>query len=430
MTQLEIARNNKVSAQMKKVAHAEGMSAKELSKKIAQGKVVIPYSTIHRPELLCGIGEGLSTKVNANIGTSTDTSKLKDELAKLKISIAAGAHAVMDLSTGGNIPHIRKAILKNCPVPLGTVPIYEAAIKAAKKRGSIKKMTKDDLLSTIEEHAKDGVDFFTLHCGITRESILRLKNEDRITDVVSRGGALLVEWMVHHDKENPLLEEFDAILDISRRYDVTISLGDGMRPGSIADATDRTQIQELVMLGELAQKAQAKGIQVMIEGPGHVPLDQIEANVVLQKRICRGAPFYVLGPLVTDVAPGYDHITSAIGGAIAASHGADFLCYVTRSEHLRLPSTDDVREGIIATRIAAHAADIAKGIPGAREWDEKISRARKKRDWKKQISLSLDPITPTKMRKSSQSHLTDACTMCSEYCSLKIMDQVKPKLKG
>jgi phosphomethylpyrimidine synthase len=425
MTQLEQAKKNNTTPQMKQVARDEGSPLQLLRAKINQGKVVIPYNKRHRPKRVCGIGEGLSTKVNANIGTSGDYSSVKNEITKMKISVSAGAHAVMDLSTGGNIARIRKEILEHCPVPLGTVPVYEAAVNAVRKKGAIAKMQEGDLLKTIEGHAKDGVDFFTLHCGVTKESLRRLRREKRTTDIVSRGGAILVEWMSKNKKENPLYTYFDRILDIAKRYDVTISLGDGMRPGSIADATDRTQVQELVLLGELAQRARDEGVQVMIEGPGHVPLNQIQANVQLEKRLCHDAPFYVLGPLVTDVAPGYDHITAAIGGAHAASYGADFLCYVTASEHLRLPTIKDVREAVIVARIAAHAGDVAKGLKPAIEWDAQISRARKRRDWKKQIKLAIDPVQPEKLRRKFKSSATDVCSMCAQYCSLKLMDQMK-----
>jgi len=425
MTQLEAAKKGRVTQQMRKVARDEKVDLATLRTKIAQGKIVIPYNKNHRPGKVFGIGEGLATKVNANIGTSAERANVSSELKKVQISVAAGTHTVMDLSTGGNISRIRKKILSKCPVPLGTVPIYEAAINAMKNSGSIAKMRENDIFETIERHAQDGVDFFTLHCGVTNESVARLREEKRVTDVVSRGGAILIEWMSENKKENPLYKYFDRILDIAKRYDVTVSLGDGMRPGSLADATDRTHIQELLLLGELAKQAPASGVQVMIEGPGHVPLNQIQANVLLEKRVCQGAPFYVLGPLVTDIAPGYDHITSAIGGAMAASYGADFLCYVTASEHLRLPSLEDVREGVIVSRIAAHAADIAKGIDQAWQWDKKMSAARKKRDWKQQTALAIDPQLVKKMRKQSKSQLRDACTMCSQYCSLKIMDKVK-----
>lgn len=425
MTQLEQARINRITPQMRKVAGNEGYELQLLRAKVAEGKIVIPYNKKHSPKQVFGIGEGLTTKVNANIGTSGDYSSVKNEIKKMKVSVSAGAHTVMDLSTGGNIARIRKEILQHCPVPLGTVPIYEAAINAVRKKGAIAKMEEEDLLNTVEEHAKDGVDFFTLHCGVTKESLARLRQEKRTTDIVSRGGAILAEWISKNKRENPLYSHFDRVLDIAKRYDVTISLGDGMRPGSIADATDRSQIQELVILGELAQRAQNKGVQVMIEGPGHVPLNQIQANVQLEKKLCHDAPFYVLGPLVTDVAPGYDHITAAIGGAVACAYGADFLCYVTASEHLRLPTIEDVRQGVIVTRIAAHAGDVAKGIRQAIEWDAQISRARKRRNWKKQISLAIDPAQPKKLRRNFKSSASDVCSMCGQFCSLKLMDQIK-----
>jgi phosphomethylpyrimidine synthase len=425
MTQLEQAKKFRITSQMKKVAHNEDQDPKLIREKIAQGRVVIPYNKNHRPKNVCGIGEGLTTKVNANIGTSMDYSKMQVELKKMRISVSAGAHTVMDLSTGGNISQMRKNILQSCPIPVGTVPIYQAAINSVRRSGAISEMTEKDIFEILEEQAKDGVDFFTLHCGVTNESVARLRQQKRIAGIVSRGGAILIEWMSKNKKENPLYKYFDQVLDIAKRYDVTISLGDGMRPGALADATDSIQIQELILLGELARRAQKKGIQVMIEGPGHMPLDQIQANVVLEKKLCHSAPFYVLGPLVTDIAPGYDHITAAIGGAVAASYGADFLCYVTSSEHLRLPTIEDVKEGVIVTRIAAHAADIAKGIKRAMEWDIKISTARKRRNWKKQIELAIDPQRPKEMRRKFKSGTSDVCTMCSQYCSLKLMNSTK-----
>ena len=429
MTQLERAKKGKLTPQVRKVAHDEGQTLEFITQKTAQGRIVIPYNKQHRPRKVYGIGEGLTTKVNANIGTSSGYSSLKNELKKMKISVSAGAHTVMDLSTGGDITKIRKSILSNCPVPVGTVPVYQAAIDAVRKKGSIARMSEEDIFNTLAAQAKDGVDFFTLHCGVTNESLRRLRAEKRITDIVSRGGAILVEWMTKNKKENPLYKYFHRVLDIAKRYDVTISLGDGMRPGSLADATDRTQIQELLLLGELAKQARNKDVQVMIEGPGHVPLNQIQANILLEKRLCGGAPFYVLGPLVTDVAPGYDHITAAIGGAVAAASGADFLCYVTASEHLRLPTVDDVREGVITTRIAAHAADVARGMTKAMEWDNRISRARRARDWKKQIKLAIDPQRFKNLRRSSKTSQADVCTMCTQYCSLKLMDESKRALK-
>lgn len=420
MTQLEIAAKGKNSEQMWHVAQAEGLDVNILREKVAKGKVVIPANVRHTGLKPCGIGEGLSTKVNANIGTSSDFGDMSTELAKLWVAFDAGADTVMDLSTGGDITAIRRAIIEASTRPIGTVPIYQAGIKAIQDHGAIVKMTADDIFKAIEDHARDGVDFITVHCGVTRSAIARLKQQGRVTDVVSRGGAFLVGWMLHNDCENPLYEYYDRLLDIAREYDVTLSLGDGMRPGSLADATDRTQVEELLTLGELVQRAKEAGVQVMVEGPGHLPLDQIETNVRLQKTICKGAPFYVLGPLVTDIAAGYDHITGAIGGAIAAMHGADFLCYVTPSEHLAIPDIDDVREGVIVSRIAAHAADIAKGVRGAMERDRQMSLARKKLDWEGQAKLALDPEKFKRVHQQRSSK-GSACSMCGKYCAMELV---------
>lgn len=384
---------------------------------------MIPCNENRQMASVRGIGLGLRTKVNANIGTSADYPDIKDELVKLQVALEAGADAIMDLSTGGDLANIRKVIIERCPVPIGTVPIYEAAVRVAKERGSITRMTAEDLFDVIESQAKQGVDFMTLHCGITRESVRRLKEQGRITDVVSRGGAFLVTWILVNDRENPLYERYDEVLDIARRYDVTLSLGDGLRPGCLADATDRAQIQELIILGELVKRARQAGVQAMVEGPGHVPLNQVTTNVQIQKRLCEGAPFYVLGPLVTDIAPGYDHITSAIGGAIAASAGADFICYVTPTEHLGLPTPDDVREGVIAARIAGHAADIVKGVKGAVDWDNAMAHARKARDWKRQIELSIDPTKAERIRNERRASSDEVCSMCSEFCAMKIVEE-------
>jgi phosphomethylpyrimidine synthase len=341
---------------------------------------------------------------------------------KLRIAIEAGADAVMDLSTGGDLAAVRKVIVENCTVPLGTVPIYETAVRAA-DGGSVVDMSEDDLFRVIERNATDGVDFLTVHCGITREAIARLQECGRVADVVSRGGAFLVCWILGNDKENPLYERFDDLLDICREHDVTLSLGDGFRPGCIADATDRAQIAELIILGELVDRSRKAGVQAMVEGPGHVPMNQVIANVQIQKTLCKGAPFYVLGPLVTDVAPGYDHITSAIGGAIACAAGVDFLCYVTPSEHLGLPGPDEVREGVIAARIAAHAGDIAKCVKGAMDWDREMSIARKKLDWEKQLELAIDPIKFKKFRSERATNADGVCSMCSKYCAMKVVDE-------
>ena len=423
MTQLESARKGRITPEMEVVARDECMDKDLLLKRIAEGTVVIPNNVGRQMASVRGVGLGLRTKVNANIGTSTDYPDIKDELIKLKVAVDAGADAVMDLSTGGNLEGIRKVIVDKCPVPLGTVPIYEAIVRAVADRGAVAKMTEDDIFDVIISQAKQGVDFMTLHCGITRESIRRLRDQGRVTDVVSRGGAFLVTWILANNKENPLYERYDDVLAIARKYDVTLSLGDGFRPGCLADATDRAQVQELIILGELVKRARRAGVQTMVEGPGHVPLDQVAMNITLQKRLCEGAPFYVLGPLVTDIAPGYDHITSAIGGAIAASAGADFICYVTPSEHLGLPTPEDVKEGVIAARIAGHAADIVKGVKGAAEWDREMAEARKARDWTKQIELSIDPERAAKVRKERHGESDEVCSMCGELCAMKIVEE-------
>ena len=422
MTQFEIARAGKVSPEMQAVAESECLDAEFIREGVAAGTIVIPRNANRAVAHPCGIGAGLRTKVNANIGTSADFPSVPDELEKLRVAIEAGADTVMDLSTGGDLGAIRKAIIERCDVPLGTVPIYEAAIGAA-EHDSIVRMSEDELFSAIERNALDGVDFITVHCGITQESVRRLRESGRIADVVSRGGAFLVCWMLGNERENPLYARFDDLLDICRKHDVTLSLGDGMRPGCLADATDRPQVQELIILGELVDRARAAGVQAMVEGPGHVPMNQIAANVQIQKTLCKGAPFYVLGPLVTDVAPGYDHITSAIGGAMAAAAGVDFLCYVTPSEHLGLPGPEEVREGVIAGRIAAHAGDIAKGVKGAMDWDREMSIARKSLDWAKQEKLAIDPIKFAKFRAARPTHSEDVCSMCSKFCAMKLVDE-------
>lgn len=422
MTQLEMARRGELSTQMAQVAKQENVSSEFILKGISEGNIVIPANPAHKGLSACGIGRGLKTKVNANIGTSSDFGSLKTELEKLKVAIGARADAVMDLSTGGDIPAMRRAILAASPVAVGTVPIYQAGIGAIRSQGAIVKMTVDGLFSAIEEQARDGVDFITVHCGTTQAAVNRLIEQKRTADVVSRGGAFLIAWMIHNQRENPLYEHYDRLLEIARRYDVTLSLGDGMRPGCLADATDRAQVEELLTIGELTKRAWETGVQVIVEGPGHMPLNQIEANVRLQKSICKGAPFYVLGPLVTDVAAGYDHIAGAIGGALAAWAGADFLCYVTPAEHLGLPDADDVREGVIASRIAAHAGDIAKGVKDAAGWDLKMSLARKKLDWAEQSRLSLDPQLSERVHKKHAS-AGEACSMCGEYCAMEVMEK-------
>lgn len=422
MTQLESAKKNIMTPLMRKVASFEGVNCGVLMRLIASGKVVMPLNISHKIKKPCAIGSTLSTKINANIGTSTDESSISDEIKKLKIALKHGADALMDLSVGGNLAKIRQEVLKHSTVPVGTVPVYEVAVRAQEKNKNFLKFDANDTLAVLDEQARQGVDFFTIHSGVTRSSLKILEKQKRLMGVVSRGGAIIASWIKYHKKENPFYSHFERILDIAYKYDVTLSLGDGLRPGSILDATDKAQIAELKILGVLAKRAWNRGVQVMIEGPGHVPLDQIEKNIALEKKYCHGAPFYVLGPLVTDVAPGYDHITSAIGGAIAASYGADFLCYVTPAEHLRHPTAGDVREGVIASRIAAHAGDLIKRRKIAIEWDRNISVARKARDWKKQIQLSINPDKAREYRLSSKPKLSKVCTMCGNYCSIKLMD--------
>ena len=426
MTQRMEAQKGIITKEMKRVAKEEEVSPEWLREKVASGRIVIPANRNHDGLHAVGIGEGLRIKVNTNIGTSSDHADLAEELEKLEASIRAGTDTLMDLSTGGDIAAIRREIMRHSAIPLGTVPIYEAAIEAVRKRKALSKMRAEDLFEVIERQAEEGVDFITVHCGVTRSSVERLRRDHRQMGVVSRGGSFLIEWMITNGQENPLYEQFDRLLEIAKKYDMTLSLGDGLRPGCLADATDRPQIEEMIILGELTERAWAEGVQVMIEGPGHVPLDQIEANVLLEKRLCKGAPFYVLGPLVTDISPGYDHITCAIGGAIAGRAGADFLCYVTPSEHLKLPTVEDVREGVIATRIAGHAADIARGNRKALQRDLEMSKARKNFDWERQIELSIDPEKARRYHEEGKSGEKDVCTMCGEFCAMK---RVKDFLK-
>jgi phosphomethylpyrimidine synthase len=414
MTQLEKAREQMITDEMRRVAEAEHVDVEELRQRIAQGHVVIPASKRH-PNLdpPIGIGKGLSIKVNANIGSSPDRADLSHELEKLQICLETKADTVMDLSTGGDIDRIRREIIKQSSLPVGTVPIYQAACMV----DDVVELEERDFLRGIEKHVEDGVDFITIHAGLLKEALPYIRQ--RLMGVVSRGGALILKWMVHHDQENPLYERFDEILRIAKRHDVTLSLGDGLRPGCLRDATDKAQLAELEVLGELTTRAWEQNVQVMIEGPGHIPLEQIERNVLLEKEMCHGAPFYVLGPLVTDIAPGYDHITSAIGGCLAAYYGADFLCYVTPAEHLGLPDSEEVRQGIIASRIAAHAADVARGILGARAWDDRMSEARSKLDWRTMIELSINPSLAKEIRQRCTDEDEDVCSMCGRFCSIK-----------
>jgi len=427
-TQLDYARKGIITDKMKEAAIAEWVTPEFIRDGIIAGNIIICHNVKHGNGRPLAVGKGLRTKVNANIGTSADDLDITKELEKARTAVHHGADAIMDLSTGGPVDEIRRAIIAETNACIGSVPLYQAALDAVRtKNKAIVDMTVDDIFAGVIKHAEDGVDFITVHCGVTRSTVERMKNEGRIMDVVSRGGAFTVEWMAYNNRENPLFEHFDRLLEIVREYDMTLSLGDGFRPGCLADATDRAQIHELIILGELTQRAQEAGVQVMIEGPGHVPLNQIEANILLQKRLCHGAPFYVLGPLVTDIAPGYDHITCAIGGAIAAAAGADFLCYVTPSEHLRLPSVEDVRDGVIASRIAAHAADIAKGVKGAIEKDIRMAKCRKKLDWEGQFDIALDPEKARRLRAESGVADHGACTMCGEFCAYKVMDDAMEK---
>lgn len=420
MTVLERARRGEVPALVEEAARAEGADPRQLAGAVARGEAAV---CVNRGRGACrpaAVGRGLRVKVNANLGTSSDCADPEQELAKLRAALDAGADAVMDLSTAGDLSAMRARILEACPVPLGTVPVYEAAVRALKRGASSPvDMAAADLLAAVEAHAREGVAFMTVHCGITRAGLRRIDRGQRLLGIVSRGGSLLAGWMRRTGAENPLYERFDEVLAICRAEDVVLSLGDGLRPGALADATDAAQLEELSVLGELTERAWAAGVQVIVEGPGHVPLHEVAANVALQKRLCKGAPFYVLGPLVTDVAPGYDHITSAIGGALAAQAGADMLCYVTPSEHLGLPTADDVRAGVIASRIAAHAADVARGLPGARDWDDAMARARAALDWEGQMRLALDPAEARRIRERALPADAEVCTMCGELCAYR-----------
>lgn len=406
-------------------AKLEGVPVEEILRGLAEGTVVVPANRVREVRKPCGIGKGLRVKINANIGTSPQAVDYEGELEKVATAEAAGADTVMDLSTGGDIRLLRERVLKASAVPVGTVPIYEAAVRAGFESGKITAMTGDGMLAAIENQARQGVDYMTVHAGVNLRTLEALRQSPRLLGAVSRGGSFLLEWMIVHGEENPLYGRFDEVLEIAREYDITLSLGDGLRPGCLADATDRPQIQELIFLGELAERCRQAEVQVMIEGPGHIPLNQIAENIRLEKSLCRGAPFYVLGPLVTDIAPGYDHITCAIGGALAAYHGADFLCYVTPAEHLSLPSLADVRDGVMATRIAAHAADVARGLPSARARDDRMSRCRKNRDWQGQVAAALDPEKAA-CYLGDLEEKKDYCTMCSEYCAIKVLENNFP----
>ncbi len=420
-TQMDAARKGIITSEMEIVAAKEDIAVEELRELIAKGQVIIPANKLHKSLSPNGIGERLKTKINVNLGTSRDCMDMNMELGKVNSAVEMGAEAIMDLSSFGDTRAFRKKLTSECSAMIGTVPIYDAVVYYHK---ALKDITTQEWLDIVEMHAKDGVDFMTIHCGLNRATAQRFKENKRLMNIVSKGGSIIFAWMEMTGNENPFYEHYDDILDICQKYDVTMSLGDACRPGCIADATDVSQIEELVTLGELTRRAWEKNVQVMVEGPGHMPLNQIQANMEIQKQLCKGAPFYVLGPLVTDIAPGYDHITAAIGGAIAATYGASFLCYVTPAEHLRLPDIDDVKEGIIASKIAAHAADVAKGIPGAADWDYKMSAARKKLDWDEMFSLAIDPDKAKRYRESAKPEKEDSCSMCGNFCAVRNMNRI------
>lgn len=416
-TQMDAARKGILTKELLAVAKKEQMEPEKLVKLVAAGQVVIPANKCHTCLDPNGIGSALRTKINVNLGTSRDLNDLDMELQKVNDAVAMGAESIMDLSSFGDTQKFRRKLTAECPAIIGTVPIYDAVVYYHKP---LREITSEEWLQIAEMHAKDGVDFLTIHVGINKNTAERFKKMKRLTNIVSRGGSIIFAWMEMTGQENPFYEHFDRLLDICQEYDVTLSLGDACRPGCLEDATDVSQLEELLTLGELTRRAWEKNVQVMIEGPGHMPLDQIAANMKIQQSVCKGAPFYVLGPLVTDIAPGYDHITAAIGGAIAASAGASFLCYVTPAEHLRLPNRDDVKEGIIA----AHAADIAKGIPGAKEWDRKMAQARARLDWEEQFSLAIDPEKARRYRAESKPEKEDTCSMCGNFCAVKNMNRI------
>ncbi|MBF7084652.1 phosphomethylpyrimidine synthase ThiC [Desulfallas sp. Bu1-1] len=420
-TQMDAARKGIITKEMEIVARKENVDVAVLQQLVAGGQVVIPANKNHASLDPCGIGQGLRTKINVNLGISQDCCNVDAEMEKARYAVELKADAIMDLSCYGKTEEFRRRLVAMSPVPVGTVPVYDAVGYYDKE---LKQITAQEFLGVVEKHAQDGVDFMTIHAGINRETAATFKKNQRLTNIVSRGGSLLFAWMEINNQENPFYEYYDDLLEICSRYDVTVSLGDACRPGSLKDATDAAQVHELIVLGELTRRAWERGVQVMIEGPGHMPLNEIAANMVLEKKLCHGAPFYVLGPLVTDIAPGYDHITSAIGGAVAAASGADFLCYVTPAEHLRLPTLDDMKEGIIAARIAAHAADIAKGITGARQWDDAMSEARRNLDWPGMFKLAIDPEKAQRYRAESQPEHADSCTMCGKMCAVRNMNRV------
>lgn len=420
-TQMNAARNNIITKEMEYVATYEQMPVEELKDLVAKGQIAIPANKNHTCLTPYGIGRMLKTKINVNLGTSKDCLDLDVEMEKVKQAVDMGAEAIMDLSSFGDTQKFRRKLTAECPAILGTVPIYDAVVYYNK---ALKDITTQEWIDVFRMHAEDGVDFMTIHCGINKRTAQRFKDNKRITNIVSRGGSIIFAWMEITGNENPFYERYEDILEICQEYDVTLSLGDACRPGCIEDASDISQIEELVTLGELCKRAWEKDVQVIIEGPGHMPLNQIQANMEIQNTICKGAPFYVLGPIVTDVAPGYDHITAAIGGAIAATYGASFLCYVTPAEHLRLPTVEDVKEGIIASKIAAHAADVAKGVKGAIKWDHEMAEARRNLDWEKMFEVSIDPEKAHRYRADSTPEREDTCTMCGKMCAIRNMNKI------
>lgn len=423
-TQMDAARKGIVTKELKEVAKKEQIAERELMELVAAGQAAICANKNHKALDPNGIGRRLKTKINVNLGTSKDCVNLDVEMEKVNKAVEMGAEAIMDLSTFGDTRAFRRKLTETCPAMIGTVPIYDAVVYYNK---DLNQITAQEWLDVFRMHAEDGVDFMTIHCGINRKTAERFKNNQRLTNIVSRGGSLIFAWMEMTGNENPFYEHFDEVLKICKEYDVTLSLGDACRPGSIADASDACQISELIELGELTQRAWAENVQVIIEGPGHMPLNQIQANMEMEQTLCHGAPFYVLGPIVTDVAPGYDHITSAIGGAMAAAYGASFLCYVTPAEHLRLPTLEDMKEGIIAAKIAAHAADVAKGLPGAADWDRAMSTARKNLDWEEMFALAMDGEKARRYREESMPEHSDSCTMCGKMCAVRNMNKVMNK---
>ena len=420
-TQMNAARQGIITDEMRTVAEKEGIAPEKLMEYVAAGTAIIPCNKNHKAISPAGVGSMLKTKINVNLGTSRDCKDLNMELEKVQSAVDMGAEAIMDLTSCGDTQKFRRLLTEKCPAMIGTVPIYDAVVYYHKP---LIQITTDEWIDIVKMHAQDGVDFMTIHCGINKETAVKFKRNKRLMNIVSRGGSIIFAWMEMTGNENPFYERFDEILDICQQYDVTLSLGDACRPGCIMDATDAPQIEELITLGELTKRAWEKDVQVMIEGPGHMPLNQIAANMEIEKTLCHGAPFYVLGPLVTDIAPGYDHITAAIGGAVAAMNGAAFLCYVTPAEHLRLPDLDDVKEGIIASKIAAHAADIAKGLPGATDWDLKMDKARKVLDWEKMFDVAIDPEKARRYRESSKPEKEDTCSMCGNFCAVKNMNRI------